>query len=206
MKIRCIPSGPLAVNTYLVNDPESNKGFIVDPGGYDKRLVDIVNNETIEIVYIILTHSHYDHIGGVPEYKALFPSAKVVLSAAEMDFFKDANGAISADEVGVHVSFKPDVLVREGDMITAGNMSFKVVLTPGHTPGGMCLIGDGVVFSGDTLFRASIGRTDFEGGSYDQISDAIHRKLFCLPDDTRVFPGHMGDTTIGFEKRNNPFV
>ena len=175
MKIRCLPSGPLAVNTYLVNDQDTNKGFIVDPGGFDKCMVDIINEETIEIVYIVLTHSHYDHIGGVPEYKALFPTAN-------------------------------DVLVHEGDMITVGSMNFRIVLTPGHTPGGMCLIGDGVVFSGDTLFRASIGRTDFEGGSYDQICDAIHRKLFVLPDDTHVLPGHMGDTTIGFEKRNNPFV
>lgn len=206
MKIYSMPSGPLAVNTYLVSDPDTNKGIIVDPGGFDKRMADMINKETIEIVYLVLTHSHSDHLGGIPEYKALFPTAKVVMSAAEFEFFKDDNGAISTRDYGMNVSFVPDVLVHEGDMIAVGNMSFRVVITPGHTPGGMCLVGGGAVFSGDTLFRASIGRTDFVGGSYDQICDAIHRKLFVLPDETRVFPGHMGDTTIGFEKRNNPFV
>ncbi len=206
MQIRIIPTGPLMVNTYLVSDSDMKKAFIVDPGGYDQRLVDLMQEEELELVYIVLTHSHSDHLGGVEELLKVYPQAKLVCSKAEMDFFGREDGSLFVDEMGVRATLWPDVLVQEGDMITVGGMSFQVLITPGHTPGGLCLVGDGVVFSGDTLFRSSIGRTDFEGGSFEQIIDSIQRKLLTLPEDTVVLPGHMDQTTIEFEKRHNPFV
>ena len=193
-------------NCYLVIDEESKKGFIVDPGGFDQVLRKTIDDETIELVYIILTHGHSDHIEGVPEYKRLFPDAKVVCAEDERPMLADPHLNFTGFMGRGGLSLEPDVTVKEGDLITVGNMSFKVLMTPGHTPGGMCLYGEGVLFSGDTLFRASIGRTDFPGGSYGQIIDSIQRKLFVLPDETRVFPGHEGETTIGYEKKYNPFL
>ena len=193
-------------NCYLVIDEESKKGFIVDPGGFDQVLRKTIDDETIELVYIILTHGHSDHIEGVPEYKRLFPDAKVVCAEDERPMLADPHLNFTGFMGRGGLSLEPDVTVKEGDLITVGNMSFKVLMTPGHTPGGMCLYGEGVLFSGDTLFHASIGRTDFPGGSYGQIIDSIQRKLFVLPDETRVFPGHEGETTIGYEKKYNPFL
>ena len=206
MKIIGRPTGPLMANCYLVIDEESKKGFIVDPGGFDQVLRKTIDDETIELVYIILTHGHSDHIEGVPEYKRLFPDAKVVCAEDERPMLADPHLNFTGFMGRGGLSLEPDVTVKEGDLITVGNMSFKVLMTPGHTPGGMCLYGEGVLFSGDTLFRASIGRTDFPGGSYGQIIDSIQRKLFVLPDETRVFPGHEGETTIGYEKKYNPFL
>ena len=104
------------------------------------------------------------------------------------------------------VSFKPDILVDDGDTLTVGNMTMKFIMTPGHTEGGMCILVDDVLFSGDTLFCRSIGRTDLAGGDFKTLMESIKNKLFLLPDETQVLPGHMGTTTIGFEKEHNPFV
>ena len=206
MKIIGRPTGALMANSYLVIDEESKKGFLVDPGGFDQVMVNAINDDTVELVYIILTHGHSDHIEGVPRYKELFPDAKVVCAEDERPMLADPHLNFTGFMGRGGLTLEPDVTVKEGDVITVGNMSFRVIMTPGHTPGGMCLYGEGVLFSGDTLFRASIGRTDFPGGSYGQIIDSIQRKLFTLPDETRVFPGHEGETTIGYEKKYNPFL
>ena len=179
---------------------------MVDPGGFDPAFQKALDEDGIELVYIILTHGHSDHIEGVPEYKRLYPNAKVVCSEEELPILQDGRANFTGMWGGEALILEPDILVKEGDVITVGNMSFTVILTPGHTPGGICLYGEGMLFSGDTLFRGSIGRTDFVGGSFDQIHDSIQRKLYTLPDDTRVFPGHEGETNIGWEKLNNPFV
>ncbi|MEG0157661.1 MAG: MBL fold metallo-hydrolase, partial [Anaerovoracaceae bacterium] len=201
-----LPSGPLMVNTYLATDEETGKGFIVDPGGFDQRLVDEVHREQIEIEYIILTHGHADHMGGVHRYQELYPNAKLVAAAAEEKMLADPNLNFSVMTLGAPIVLQADILVGEGDILNVGNLELKFIMTPGHTEGGMCILSGNVLFSGDTLFQASIGRTDFPGGSFPQLRDAIHQKLFVLPDQINVFPGHMGYTTIGEEKRNNPFV
>lgn len=206
MKIQNLPSGPLAVNTYLVWDEETNKGFIVDPGGYDKRMINAILEENVEIEYIILTHGHGDHIGGVEEYLNEYKNAKLVAAESEKPMLANPDLNMSILTLNKSVVLYPDLAVKDEETLSVGNMELKFVMTPGHTPGGMCIIIGNVVFSGDTLFQASIGRTDFPGGSFDELAKAIHEKLFILPDETQVFPGHMGPTNIGYEKGNNPFV
>ena len=206
MKIVNIPTGMLQANTYLVCDETSRLGFIVDLGGYSKELKDIIEKNDIQIQYIVLTHGHGDHIGGVQEHLKDFPDAKVVCSRAEEKMLLDPE-LNEAHHFGPEkVSFKPDILVDDGDTLTVGNMTMKFIMTPGHTEGGMCILIDDVLFSGDTLFCRSIGRTDLAGGDFRTIMESIKKKLFLLPDETQVLPGHMGPTTIGFEKEHNPFV
>lgn len=206
MKIVNIPTGMLQANTYLVCDETSRLGFIVDLGGYSKELKNIIEKNDIQIQYIVLTHGHGDHIGGVQEHLKDFPDAKVVCSRAEEKMLLDPE-LNEAHHFGPEkVSFKPDILVDDGDTLTVGNMTMKFIMTPGHTEGGMCILVDDVLFSGDTLFCRSIGRTDLAGGDFRTIMESIKKKLFLLPDETQVLPGHMGPTTIGFEKENNPFV
>ena len=207
MRITNLPSGMLSVNTYLAVDEETNKGILVDPGGYNKALTNAVAENGTDIEYIIITHGHSDHICGVNEHKEEFPNAKVVAYKDEepMLLSPDMNQSIA---FGQPYTVKADILVSDGDELDFGNLTMKFMHTPGHTKGGMCIYIEkaNVLFSGDTLFCQSIGRTDFPGGSYAEITDSIRNKLFKLPDETNVFPGHMGTTTIGFEKENNPFV
>ena len=206
MKIVNIPTGMLQANTYLVCDETSRLGFIVDLGGYSRELKNIIEKNDIQIQYIVLTHGHGDHIGGVQEHLRDFPDAKVVCSRAEEKMLLDPE-LNEAHHFGPEkVSFNPDILVDDGDTLTVGNMTMKFIMTPGHTEGGMCILVDDVLFSGDTLFCRSIGRTDLAGGDFKTLMESIKNKLFLLPDETQVLPGHMGTTTIGFEKEHNPFV
>ncbi len=208
MQVTRIPTGMLQANSYVVVDEETKKGFVVDLGGYSKRMKSFVENENIEIEYIILTHGHGDHICGVPGHLEDWPDAKVVAAEAELPLLTDPALNLARDTGGTDVIISPDLLVNDMDTLQVGNLVLRFFLTPGHTKGGMCIYveSEGVLFSGDTLFQASIGRTDFYGGSFPEIKKSIKTKLYVLPDETRVFPGHMGPTTIGFEKENNPFV
>ena len=207
MRITNLPSGALQANTYLAVDEKTNEGFIVDPGGYNKVLTKEVRDNDVNIKYIILTHGHSDHICGVNEHKAEFPDAKIVAYKDEEAMLENPN-LNQSPGFGVPYSTKADILVSDGDELKVGDVTLKFIHTPGHTEGGMCIYVKEAkaLFSGDTLVRQSIGRTDFPGGSYKEIMDSIRKKLFLLPDDTNVFPGHMGMTSIGFEKENNPFV
>lgn len=208
MNVRNMPSGMLMVNTYLVIDENTKKGFIVDPGGFDKKLCSVVEQSGISLEYIILTHGHVDHIGGVEDYRKKFPQIKVIAAKAELEMLKNPDFNMS-NMMGISpVSLVPDITVVEGDCISVGDIDIRFVMTPGHSPGGMCIIIDKekVVFSGDTLFAQSIGRTDFPGCSFEKLINSIKEKLFILDDDTVVYPGHMNSTSIGFEKRHNPFV
>jgi len=205
MRVYRFMTGPIQVNTYLAFD-ETKKGFIVDPGGYSAHLIETVKQEGIEIEYIILTHGHADHIGGVAEFLEVYPDAKVIAYTAERDMLQDPVMNSSLDIYRKAITLEADMYVNDRDMLTIGETELTFIHTPGHTLGGMCILTPGYVFSGDTLFRASIGRTDFYGGSFDQIAKSIRERLYILPDQTLVLPGHMSETTIGYEKENNPFV
>lgn len=198
-------TGPLRVNTYLVYD-ETKEAFLVDPGSYLKQISNKVIEKELNLKYIVLTHGHGDHIGGIPQFKIDFPDVKVVALDLEKDVLNDPIMNNSAVILGGQVAMDADEYVHDGETLKVGNMDLKCVATPGHTPGGMSILLDDVVFCGDTLFKGSIGRSDMPGGDYLALINSIKTTLFALPDDTKVYPGHMAKTTIGWEKKHNPFV
>ena len=205
MKIYHYTTGPIMVNTYLVSD-ENGTGFILDPGDFSRPLAAKIAEDQLQIPYIVLTHGHADHIGGVAQFLELFPDAKVVACEDEKELLQDPHLNSSPELYGRSITVDADVFVGEGDALQVGDLTLTFRKTPGHSPGGMIVLTDGVCFSGDTLFQASIGRTDFYGGSFPVLLDSIRTKIFTLPDDTIVLPGHMGRTTVGYEKEHNPFV
>lgn len=198
-------TGPLRVNTYLVYD-ETKEAFLVDPGSYLKQISNKIVEKELNLKYIVLTHGHGDHIGGIPQFKIDFPDVKVVALDLEKEVLNDPILNNSAVILGGQVSMDADEYVSDGQTIQVGDMALKVVATPGHTPGGMSILLEDAVFCGDTLFKGSIGRSDMPGGDYLALINSIKTKLFVLPDDTKVYPGHMSKTTIGWEKKHNPFV
>lgn len=198
-------TGPLRTNTYLVYD-ETKEAFLVDPGSYLKQISNNVASKELDLKYIVLTHGHGDHIGGIAQFKVDFPDIKVVALEDEKATLNDSVMNNSKLLLGGETTMDADLYVHDGETLKIGNMDLKFLATPGHTPGGMSIVIDNVVFSGDTLFKTSIGRTDMPGGDYNQLINSIRTKLFTLPDDTKVYTGHMGNTTIGWEKKHNPFV
>ena len=205
MKIIHYTTGPISVNTFVVYDEETKDCFILDPGGYKQEIVDKIRELELRPSYIILTHGHGDHIGGIARLKQEFPDIKVVANKNEVELLEDSRKNDSLEMFGRALSVTPDILTDDMDTMKVGNMELLFIFTPGHTPGGQSILVDGHLFAGDTLFRFSVGRTDFWGGSFPQLKKSIVEKLFTLPDDTVVLPGHMGFTTIGEEKKYNPF-
>ncbi|MDR3238375.1 MAG: MBL fold metallo-hydrolase [Spirochaetia bacterium] len=205
MDIKLFYSGPMQVNSYICTDEETKKGFIIDPGGPNRTADKYIAEHGYEIEYIILTHGHGDHICGVPYYRDKL-KAELIGHRGDDFLFLDEKENLSQEFTGSAITFTPDRYVTDGEIIKVGNMDVKVIHTPGHTPGGISLLVEKALFSGDTLFAQSIGRTDFKNGSFPELEKSIRKKLYILPDDTQVFPGHMGPTTIGDEKKYNMFV
>ena len=206
MNIKGFQLGVLGTNGYLVWPENSTEAFFVDPGGYHKEVTNVIKEEGLTLKYIILTHGHYDHIGGVEQFMADFPEAKLVASKEEAELLKDPNINHSLRDLGTSISLTADVEVSDGDTLDVGGATLKIISTPGHTKGGISIYVENMLFSGDTLFRMSIGRTDLSGGDFPTLIASIKNKLFVLPDDTQVLPGHMGFTTIEIEKQFNPYA
>ena len=205
-KIICTPVGSYQANCYfLYND--KNEAIIIDPGAEAKNIVDFVKERGFRVSKILLTHAHPDHFGAMREVRKAL-NVPAYISEKDEVLMEDRCQTVmnSLLDLGVTMNdVKADVLFKDGDEIPFGDKKIKVILTPGHTPGGACFMIDNVLFTGDTLFRGSIGRTDLPGGDYSKIMDSL-KKLMTLPDSTIVLPGHGGETTIGLEKQINPFV
>ena len=206
MNIMGFQLGILGTNGYLVSPENSTEAFFVDPGGYHEEVTKIINSEGLNLKYIILTHGHYDHIGGVLQFMEDFPDAKLVASKEEAELLADSNVNHSLRDLGTAISLTADIEVTDGDTLEVGDLTLKIISTPGHTKGGISIYVENILFSGDTLFRMSLGRTDLHGGDHQTLVASIKDKLFVLPDDTKVLPGHMGATTIEIEKQFNPYV
>ncbi|MBQ9931832.1 MAG: MBL fold metallo-hydrolase [Firmicutes bacterium] len=196
----------IGTNVYIAVDENTKKAFLVDPADPNPKAAQFLQENGYELEYIILTHGHGDHIGGIAFMKEQFPQVKLVACEKEKVILSDPKINFSRDICGQPITVDADIYVNDGDTLQVGDLELKFIHTPGHTPGGMCIYVGDTLFSGDTLFARSVGRTDFPLGSMTQLTASIREKLFLLPDDTKVYPGHMGATTIENEKRSNPFV
>ncbi|AFM42356.1 Zn-dependent hydrolase, glyoxylase [Desulfosporosinus acidiphilus SJ4] len=198
--------GPMGANCYLYACMDSKKAVLIDPGADGKRIYRWVQEKGLQVDYILLTHGHVDHIGAVDELRNLLGTVRVGIHAGDAEMLTDGKKNLSS-YFGPGVVLKSaDFLLEDGQEIAVGKEHLKVIHTPGHSPGGVCFWSPEGLFSGDTLFAGSIGRTDFPGGSMELLLGGIKEKLFILPDNTRVLPGHGEETSIGEEKRDNPFL
>lgn len=204
MILKGLEVGMLATNCYIAGCGETGIGAVIDPGDEGERVIEQLNKLGLKCRYIILTHGHVDHTGAVGDVHAA-TGAEVLVHRA------DAERLVNPARYSLLpvVSRKPktaDRLLEDGDKIQVGRITLEVIHTPGHTPGGICLrVGD-VLFTGDTLFYGSVGRSDLPGGSHAELINSIKTKLLVFPDDTKVYPGHGPASTIGTEKKINPFL
>ena len=205
MRIRNFPDMYMGANSYLVMD-DKNSCVIIDAGVYSEGLVKAVRSDELIVHWLVLTHGHGDHIGGANTYLKAFESCKLAAGIHEKPILNNPVNNMTEALFGNPISLEADRYLEDGDELAAGDLKLKCISTPGHTPGSISILIENALFSGDTLFQGSIGRTDFPGGSFEILINSIKEKLFVLPDETNVFPGHMGTTSIGFEKKHNPFL
>ena len=205
MKIVKLIVGPMASNCYIAWDEDTKDAVIIDPGFEDDRIMETVEKHGLKVGKILLTHGHFDHIGGLGKTKAQ-TGAKVYIYADDADTLTSAGKNLST-MVGQPMNPGPaDVLLRDGDEVEISpNIKLTTIHTPGHTVGSCCFVGEDVIFSGDTLFEGSIGRTDFPGGSYENMMKSLSR-LMTYDDDMTVLPGHGENTDIAYERARNPFI
>ncbi len=202
MEVKKITVGMFATNCYLVFCPETLKGIVIDPGSDGNKILDKIKEIKLEINCIVNTHGHVDHIGANGKLKEEL-KVPILLSEKDQELYKNPGFGL---RLVLGKQPEPDKFITEGDNIEFGKCLLQIMETPGHTPGGMCLFDDKVVFCGDTLFAGSVGRTDLPGGSHPTLLRSINERLLKLPEQTIVYPGHGPATTIGEEIAVNPFI
>ena len=205
MKIKKIVVGRLATNCYLVICEQSKESIVIDPGGEPDDIASYCKDNELVVKYIVNTHGHWDHIDANKELKKM-TAASIMIHKDDANKLLEADANLSLYTGEECTSPEANILLQEGDIIEFGKESLQVLHTPGHSPGGISLLGPGLVFTGDALFAGSVGRTDLPGGSMEILIKTIRENLLNLPDETIVLPGHGPETTIGEEKRNNPFL
>ena len=210
LRVATIVSAPFSENSYVAHFEGRKDCLIFDPGFEPEAILEHVDSEGLTPTALVITHGHSDHIGGNAALKRRWPSVPLVIGRGDAPKLTDAELNLSAAYGIALVSPPADLLLDEGEIYRAAGFELEVLEIPGHSSGHVVFVWRGskpwVVFAGDVLFRGSVGRTDFPDGSFESLADGIHRKLFTLPDDTVILPGHGDPTTVGEEKRNNPFV
>lgn len=204
MIIEILQVGVFQSNCYIIGDEETGKGLIIDPGAEGEKIINKCKEKNLDIEYILLTHGHGDHIGAVVDVKAE-TGAKVCISRKDEYLIKGETKRLIPILRNIKL-FDADMFIDAGDTIKVGTLEVRILDTPGHTPGGLSFKIGNNVFSGDALFRGSVGRTDFEFGSMDQLVEGIRANILTLPGDVVVYPGHGPSTTVEAEKRFNPYV
>lgn len=204
VKVKCLTVGVIASNCYLVWCEDTKEAMVIDPGGEGKRILNEVMKEDLQVKYIVNTHGHMDHIAANAEVKE-GTGAKLAIHVEDIPLLSDPDMNLSLYMGKKYRSPDADLILHEGEELTVGKQVLSVLHTPGHTKGSISLKGTGVIFSGDTLFADSVGRTDFPGGSYQELVASIKNKILPCGDDLIVYPGHGSATTVGHERVHNPF-
>ncbi len=205
MIIKELVVGPLMANCFICGCSKTKEAVVIDPGGDADTILLSLADAKLKVKYIINTHGHFDHVSANGKMKDA-TGADILIHPLDAPMLEKLSSNAAFFGVSVENSPPCDQTLEEGDTVSFGDVTLKVIHTPGHTPGGISLYTNGVVFVGDTLFAGSIGRTDFPGGNFNTLISSIKTKLFNMKDDIRVFSGHGPETSIGIEKRHNPFV
>lgn len=205
MIIKGLTVGPIQANCFIVGCEKTKQAVVIDPGDEADRILMTLAESNLSVKYIINTHGHFDHVGANKRMKEA-TGADLLIHALDAPLLSFLSESATAFGLTVENSPEPDKTLEDGDIISFGEIELKTIHTPGHSQGGISLYADNNVFVGDTLFAGSVGRTDLPGGDFEILKSSIQKKLFPLGEDVKVFPGHMGDTTIGQEMKYNPFV
>jgi glyoxylase-like metal-dependent hydrolase (beta-lactamase superfamily II) len=203
--IKQLTVGPIMANCFILGCENTREAAVIDPGDEADRILMAAAEDRLAVKLIVNTHGHFDHVGANRRMKDA-TGADILIHRLDAPMLGRLADSAAAWGMSAQNSPPPDRTIDDGHTVTFGDITLSVLHTPGHTPGGVSLFTDGSVFVGDTLFAGSIGRTDFPGGDYGTLIASIRNKLFTLPDDVTVYAGHMGTTTIGREKRTNPFA
>jgi glyoxylase-like metal-dependent hydrolase (beta-lactamase superfamily II) len=205
MLIKTLMVGPLQVNCYIAACEKTRKAAVIDPGGDGERILKVIEGAGLQLEMIINTHGHFDHLGGT-QLLVERTGAQLLIHEGDLPLLRRAADHAAAYGLPAVPSPEPSRTLEDGEKLPLGDLELEVIHVPGHAPGGICLLAEGHLFSGDALFAASIGRTDLPGGDHNTLIEGIRRRLLVLPDETVVHPGHGPDTTIGREKAVNPFL
>lgn len=197
--------GPIEENCYVLKDEETGHGLIIDPGDNGQEILAYVRDNHIEVDLIVNTHGHWDHIGAVDFLRDAL-QVRLAIHGEDASMLTATREEMAAYSIFAGGKRPAEILLKDGDTVKFGHCSLQVMHTPGHTKGGICLYGGGCLFSGDTLFAGSVGRTDLPGGDYREMLESVRSKLKSVADDTKVYPGHGPATSMGRERRCNPYL
>jgi glyoxylase-like metal-dependent hydrolase (beta-lactamase superfamily II) len=203
MIIKSLIVGPLECNCFIIADENTKEALVIDPGDEPDRILDFINENNFQLKFIICTHAHFDHVAAVSDISKE-TKAKIVLHRDDLEIYERTKDQAALWGFELESQPAPDIFVSEGDILEIGNLRFEIFHTPGHSPGGICMYGEGILITGDALFAGSVGRTDLPAGDIEKLKTSFKR-LMSLSDEVRVLPGHGPETTIGQERAFNFF-